>query len=440
MSIYQKFIFLFLVLGSATLSFGEPIDLITKKLSTSIDQSKPEAIKLLKDLVDINSQTEQVKGVRQVGMLLEAQLRTLGFDTYWEEMPTEMNRAGNLFGVKKGNKGKRLLLIGHLDTVFPGGKNSFQPLSNHWAQGVGVSDMKGGDVVIIEALKALNRFNLLDDTTIRVAFIGDEENAGYPINTARAELKKLAQESDVVLDFESGPPSLGRRGVTSWELLTVGIQQHSSLIFQPDVGSGAIFELARILNAFAKELSHVENLTINSGIVLGGSEIDYRSPQKKVEGSGKFNVIAKMAYAGGDLRYISLEQKNDTQSKMKQIVDNHFPHTKANITFTQVIPPMTPNQAGEKLLSQYNEIRVLLKKPVLEPLPPKLRGGGDISYVADIIPAGLVGLGPLGKDEHSTNEEVDLDSLHDASKQAAILIYRLTHHYPNLNLDFQNKP
>lgn len=422
----MKFIFFLMLMLISSCSFSEPLSL-AHEINNYINKNKNEANLFLETVVNIDSQTKHLNGVKEVGAKFENELKSLGFKTYWEEMPKEMKRAGNLFGIRKGNKGKRLLLIGHLDTVFPSSpQHRFQYLPNNWAKGIGVSDMKGGDVVIIQALKALQSLNLLEDTTIAVAFMGDEENSGQPHTISRALLIKLAKESDVVLDFESGPPSLGRRGITRWTLETMGLQQHSSLIFQPQVGYGAIYEMARILNQFAYRFAHTENLTINPSIVCGGTSLNFNAEERSGTVSGQTNVVAKTGVASGDLRYISDNQKLQTEKTMNKIVHANYPHTKAKISFTDLTPPMTPNFQNVILLHKLQSINHFFTATKLSSLPPKLRGGGDISFIAKYVPAGLVGLGPIGKYEHSLDEIVDLNSMHTASKRAALLIYMLT--------------
>ena len=89
-----------------------------KKIILKVQEYNQESIDFLEKLVNINSGTLNLEGVKKVGMLLEKEFQAIEFDTRWIDMPTKMNRAGHLFASKKGSKGKKLLLIGHLDTVF----------------------------------------------------------------------------------------------------------------------------------------------------------------------------------------------------------------------------------------------------------------------------------------------------------------------------------
>src|SRR6266571_3127516 len=143
------------------------------------------------------------EGVREVGRIFRAEFDKLGFTTRWVDLPPAVQRAGHLVAAREGKQGKRLLLIGHLDTVFE--KDS--PVQR-WERkgdrirGPGVSDMKGGDVIIVEALRALAKLHALDNTSITIVFTGDEEKPGSPLEVARAELVSAAKRSDLALGFE----------------------------------------------------------------------------------------------------------------------------------------------------------------------------------------------------------------------------------------------
>ena len=143
-----------------------------KKIAGTVSQNAPEAIAFLEKVVNINSGTLNLKGVRQVGEVFGTAFEDIGFQTRWVSMPGEMNRAGHLFAETKGNTGKRLLLIGHLDTVFEEDSpfQEFERVNDTLAHAPGGNDMKGGDVIVLYALKALHAQGLLEDAQIIVAF------------------------------------------------------------------------------------------------------------------------------------------------------------------------------------------------------------------------------------------------------------------------------
>jgi glutamate carboxypeptidase len=244
-----------------------------------IDERSEQSIDLLERLVNINSGSLNLEGVRDVGAILDAELAQIGFDTRWIDFPAPVNRAGHLFAERTGSQGKRLLLIGHLDTVFEE-DDAFQTFERRESIGFGpgTDDMKGGDVVMVLALQALASIGALDDTTIRIIFTGDEERPGEPLELVRRDLIEAAKESDAVLGFEGGVrdaqgdwATTARRGSSGWTLRVTGTQAHSSRIFSDEVGAGAIFEAARILNEFYQVVRGEQYLTFNAGMIVGGT-------------------------------------------------------------------------------------------------------------------------------------------------------------------------
>ena len=188
---------------SASLAAHAELSPIEQKIVAAAKARAEVALQFLERTVNVNSGTMNHDGVREVGKMFRAEFDQLGFTTRWAEMPPAMQRAGHLVASREGNQGKRLLLIGHLDTVFE--KNSPVQLwdrKGDTVRGQGVSDMKGGDVIVVEALRALQSVGALDNTTIHIIFSGDEERVGEPINVARADMIALAKRSDIALAFE----------------------------------------------------------------------------------------------------------------------------------------------------------------------------------------------------------------------------------------------
>jgi len=138
-----------------------------KKLMEYIDANMPRAIELLKESVNVNSGTLNIEGVKKVGAIYRRELEKAGMQTEWVSMPDSIKRAGHLVAstLAKKPKGKKLFLIGHLDTVFEPDMpaNPFTMINDSTATGQGANDMKGGDVVMIIALQALQAQGLLKD-------------------------------------------------------------------------------------------------------------------------------------------------------------------------------------------------------------------------------------------------------------------------------------
>lgn len=414
--------FVFVIL-SATLSYAQKISTEEQKLVEYIDAHTGEAIALLEKTVNIESPTENLAGVKQVGAVFKAEFESLGFTAQWINMPAAMKRAGHLLAEKKGTKGKRLLLLGHIDTVLVGEK--FQRQGNK-AFGTGSSDMKAGDVAMYFALKALNATGALKDVSVIVLLTGDEEDSGDPVEISRGDMISAAKRSDLALSFENGGSSIAtvaRRGSSDWTLEVTARTGHSSQIFKQSMGNGAIFEAARIINQFYETLRGEEYLTFNPSVISGGTEVEIKD--QSLTTRGKTNVVPAKVIVRGDLRFITAEQKEAARAKMREIVGKSLPGTSAKITFYDGIPSMPPSEGNFKLLKQLDAVSQDLGFEKIEALGPGERGAGDIAYVTHLIP-GLDGLGATGGGAHARGEYSDLDTLPRQIKRAALLIYRLT--------------
>lgn len=417
-------------LGQTSL-FAAELSPVEQHIVQYVEQQQKQQLALLERLVNKNSGTTNIQGVRATGNMLEPLFKQMGFTTRWVNEPTSMHRAPTFIAERIGTKGKRLLLIGHLDTVFP--KNSpFQQFTRQGniAKGPGIVDDKGGDVVILYALKALHASHLLDNTTIRVVLTGDEEDSGKPTSISRKPLFDAAKQSDIALDFEcdisQDTATIGRRGISMWAIKTKGVQAHSALIFKPAIGYGAIYELSRILNTVREQFEHDNNVSVNTGLILGGTDVHYDKNKSQGNSFGKENVIAQTAMATGDFRFTSSAEQDATSKKMQAIVAQNLSGTKAEISIQNGIPAMAPTKQNADLLNHYSEVSEALGYGTVKPLPANLRGAGDISHIANLVSANLAGLGPLGAGIHSPNETLDIPSLSMQTKRTAIFIYQLT--------------
>ncbi len=407
----------------------------------AVDAETPAAIALLEKLVNINSGTMNLAGVVAMKDVVEPQIGEFGFKTHWEPMQSVTGRAGDLVAehlcpAGEGKCGKRMLLIGHLDTVFEP-SSSFQRYSivpgtdGKVATGPGVNDMKGGLVVMLTALQAMKAAGALDNAEIRIVLSGDEERHGEPLSFARRDMVEAAKKSDVALEFESGGrvagkdvQSISRRSAGVWKLETTGRSGHSSQVFGEQMGDGAIYEMVRILDAFRRELRE-PGLTYNVGLVLGGSTAKVNESGTAGEAAGKNNVVPPVAIATGDVRTLDNEQTARVKAKMEAIVRDHLPRTGATITFEDGYPAMAPTEASRAVLKELNGVNATLGLPPMEEMEPMLRGAGDIAFVAPYVP-GLVGTGAMGEGAHAEGETVFLDSIPTQAKRMALLMYRLS--------------
>ena len=409
---------------------AQKLSRIEKKIVAKVNSYEQEAIDFLEKMVNINSGTMNLEGVKAVGQEFNDAFQAIDFDTRWIEMPAEMNRAGHLFASINGDKGKKILLIGHLDTVFEA-DSPFQTFErkDSIAYAPGGNDMKGGDVVVLYALKALHELNLLKDASISVAFTGDEERTGKPLSISRKDLIDVAKASDIALGFETATgfnnATIARRGASGWKVETAGKRAHSSGVFSERTGAGAIFEMSRILHQFYEEVRGEDYLTFNPGNLLGGTFVDYAPLKSSGSAYGKTNVVAQTALVHGGLRFISEEQKENARAKMRSIVANHLPSTNATITFTDSYPAMGPTKENKALLKQLSDVSEALGFGKVAAYDPGRRGAADISFVADYVD-GLDGLGSMGSGAHTPQETINLKTFSDLIQRTAVFLYRLT--------------
>lgn len=419
-------VFLFFI--NINVSFGAVSEAEQGMIAFSKNE-KENAIQLLEKVVNINSGTMNHEGVKKVGDIFQAEFEALGLDTNWYDM-SEVNRSGHLFAEKQGD-GQCLLLIGHLDTVFEA-DSPFQTFEREgdMATGPGVNDMKGGNVVILYALKALQSVGALEDKNIIVALIGDEEKSGSPKSISRHHLVSAAQRCDLALGFEIatslGAATIARRGSSGWKLEVTGKRAHSSSVFSEQTGSGAIFEAARILNEFHDKVKGETYLTFNPGVILGGTEVEYDPTLNRGSSFGKTNVVAQKVVVHGGLRTISAEQEARARAKMKRVAqNNHHPQTSAEITFQDGYPAMSPTEGNQAVLNLLSDVSVDLGFGEVEAYDPGKRGAADISFVAPYVD-GIDGIGAEGNGAHTLDENIDLSTLPQLIQRAAILIHRLS--------------
>ncbi len=403
---------------------------IEKQILEKVDQNYKETLLLLEETVNINSGTFNLEGVRKVGEVFEREFQKIGFQTEWVSLPDSLKRAGHFVATKKGSKGKKLFFIGHLDTVFEKDMPfyPFTMVNDSTAKGQGVNDMKGGNVMVFATLKALNDLGLLKDKSITVYFTGDEENAGSPSWVSRLDFVERAKQADYALGYETAQgfniATIARRGASGWTLKTTGNQVHSSGVFRPSVGYGAIYEAARILNEFREELAGENYLTFNPGQIIGGSDIDYDEETGSGSALGKTNIVSREALVTGDLRFLGEEQKERIREKMKTIVSRNLSGTKAEISFEDGIPSMPPTDGNMALVKILSKLSQDMGFGEVKAGDPGSRGAGDISYVADYLDC-IDGLGASGTGAHSPAETINMKEYPALVKRSSLFVYRL---------------
>lgn len=408
---------------------------VEKKIAKGVDTYNPTAIKLWEEVVNVNSGTMNFDGVRKVGQIFKARFDELGFTTRWVD-GAPFNRAGHLIAEHKGSaSSKTILLIGHLDTVFELSSpfQTFKWVNDSTVHGPGVGDMKGGDVIIVEALTALKDADALKDMNIIVVMSGDEELSGDPLALARHDLIEAAKTADIAIGFEDGDgrfesANISRRSSSDWELKVTGVPSHSSQIFTEKIGAGAIYEASRILMGFYDGLSKEKDLTFNPGVILGGTTVEHNADQKGGTAFGKDNVVSKDVVVTGDIRAVSPEQLKRAQTVMMDVVSKHLPKTNAEIKFSEGYPPLAPTAGNQQLLGLFEQISKDLGFGTVKAVNPRDAGAADISFTSGYVDMALDGLGPRSAGGHTVNETADPRTIPMEAKRAAVLLYRLTNY------------
>ncbi len=402
-----------------------------KVMVQTVVAEQERSIALLEKLVNQNSGSLNVAGVNVVGDMVRAELEPLGFKVDWIDM-SATGRAGHLVATHKG-KGKNVLLIGHMDTVFEP-DSPFQKFERDGARatGPGIGDDKGGVVVIIAALRAMKAAGALKDANVTVFLTGDEERSGEPLQVARRDLIAAGKVADYAIEYEElivdegrDYATVARRGAAGWTLTTGGKTGHSGGIFNDTMGYGAIYEMTRILDRFREELRE-PNLTYNVGVIAGGTPATIDAEGFRATASGKTNIIPETAIARGDLRALTPEQEARAREKMQAIVKEHLPQTTARLEFADdAYPSMAPTEGNRALLAKLNAVNRDLGLPEMGEWDPARRGAADSSFVAADVDI-IAGMGAAGEGSHAEGESIDLDALKRQAQRSAVLISRLS--------------
>ena len=426
----MKKILLLIVFGCSQSLWAQTLSPLEQKIVDAVNNKMAYAEALLKESVDINSGTLNIAGVKKVGDVFAREFSKAGLTPEWVPLPDSLRRAGHLVATRKGTKGKKLFLIGHLDTVFEPDMppNPYRRLNDSTATGQGVNDMKGGDVVAIIALQVLEELGLLKDAYIVAYFTGDEERSGSPTSVSRKDFIDRAKTCDIALGFEGASGlrnvATARRGSSGWELKVAAKTGHSATIFTPNAGYGAIYEAARILNSFREELSTEKYLTFNPGIIIGGSEMSYNEKTAKGDAIGKTNIISPAVRVTGDLRFLTEKQKIAAREKMTAITQRNLSGTSATIRFKDGIPAMEPTEGNDAIRAVISDVTVAMGLGPTVAGDPGSRGAGDISYVAKYL-SGVDGLGASGRGAHAPGETINLKEFPLLIQRTALLIHRL---------------
>lgn len=359
----------------------------------------------LENFVNLDSGTHDRVQVEAAGGYAASMFEKSGCKVEWLESPDP--DIGNTYVARASGPGmRRVLLLGHHDTVFDAGTSNDRPYRSDGkrAYGPGVSDMKSGVTLGAYAIRLL--LNAGFDDFAEIVFCGNpDEEIGSP--TSRAIIEREAASADVVLVLEPGraPGAIQttRKGVGMFELHVMGRASHAGS--QPEAGRSAVVELAHKTIALSELTDYERGTTVNVGVVRGGS---------------RRNVVAESAQALIDLRVVSRDQGNEAVDAIERIAKRtHVDGTTTTLLGGLNRPAMEKNAGTHVALDVGWEI---VRELGLEPQEISSGGGSDGNFTAALGVPTLDGLGPVGRDAHSVDEWIDLESLADRMTLVAGLI------------------
>lgn len=369
------------------------------------DARLPDMLRLLKQLVETESPSHNKAAVDRVATLVIQECHRLGANV--EVAPNAQTgdhviARWNAHAPAAGNRGS-ILLLHHMDTVFPLGMLERMPFysKDDKTYGPGVLDMKGGIVITLAALAALQESKMLS-RPVTALFTSDEEIGS---GTSRALIERLAGQAAVALVLESGLVNgaikVWRKGVGDFVVRARGRAAHAG--GEHEKGRNAIRELAHQVLEIEKLTDYQAGTTVNVGVIRGGTVT---------------NVVPDEAVAEGDIRILVPEEAARIEAALKALRPA-FPDTAVEVTVEFNRPPMPFNEANQAALAKAQKIAAA---EGIELKADGSGGGSDGNFVAPLGVPVLDGLGAVGADYHSEREWIYTASLASRARLVAALI------------------
>ncbi len=378
-------------------------DEIAKRLSY-FQERKDQIIQTIRQLVETESPSENKEGVDRLGTLLAGRFESLGGHAKFHRVPNFGDHLQVDFAGASG--GKPVMLLGHLDTVYPMGTLATMPcrVGDGRLWGPGSFDMKSGIALMLHAIEALRAWH--EDKLPRpvtVLLVSDEEVGS---DTSRLITENLAKKSAAVLVLEpshgpKGALKTARKGIGEYLLKVTGKAAHSGLDFEK--GQSAILELARQIIAVSKRIDLKRGLTLNVGTVQGGTRV---------------NVIPAEASAVLDVRVARKQDAAGIDRKLHSLKPFNR-KCKLEITGAMNRPPMERTPAVAALYKKAVEIAKQLGWKLEE---AAVGGGSDGNFTAALGIPTLDGLGGVGEGAHAMHESIVISELPKRAVLLAALI------------------
>ncbi|EAX48780.1 peptidase dimerisation domain protein [Thermosinus carboxydivorans Nor1] len=376
------------------------------KILDAIAAKEQTMLRFLESLVNIDSGIDNPEGIDQVARLVGGKLAELGFAVEYLEYP---GACTHVLARKKGTGDKQVMIMGHMDTVFPKGTAAARPFTvkDGKAYGPGVLDMKGGITAALFALEAMYEHGW-NDKNITVFFCGDEETA-HPKTNAVEIFEREARGKDAVFNMESGRPDggvvIGRKGVIIPELTVKGRAAHAGN--EPEKGASAVLELAYKTIDLHNLTNPETGTTVNVGVFRGGVAQ---------------NVVPPEAYAKVDIRFTKVEEAEKVLQAVREIAARTYvPGTETVLTGDEIV--FMPMETTDKVLSLFKLVQEQGRKLGIEEIGGFVVGGGsDAAWTTRVGAPTVCSMGPRGGLNHSEREYIEIDGLIERAKLLALCI------------------
>jgi glutamate carboxypeptidase len=385
---------------------------------TRVQQEKAPYLETLRELVSIESGSGDLDGVTRIGELIAGRLRALGGEVEVVAPPADMVRFENtppqvgqaVVARFRGTGTKRILLLAHMDTVYPKGMLAQQPfrVDGDRAYGLGIADDKHGVALILHTLSTLKALNVTDYGLITALINADEEvsSAG-----SRALITRLGSEHDLVMSFEGGGEDdnirLATQGIAAVQLKVTGRASHAGAA--PEQGRNALIELAHQILQMTDLSDEATGTKMNWTLASAGSAR---------------NVIPALAQATADVRVVHVADYDGIERKIRErMKSQRIRDAKVDIVFERTRPPMEPGERSRRVAEQarriYAEVGATLQ---IHDVPTG--GGTDAAFAALQTTAPVIeGFGLKGFGAHSNDAEyVEVPSIEPRLYLAARLI------------------
>jgi glutamate carboxypeptidase len=376
-------------------------------MDTFLKQKESEMLELLERLVNIDSGSYVKKGIDEVGELLKKEYENLGLQV---EVHHQDNFGDNITIRHPESEEASIIIVAHMDTVFPDGTAVIRPFSrdDKKAYGPGVIDMKASQVSVLYAIKALIESGDESYKNVHIVLNGDEEIGS---ESSRELIKGVAQGKKYALIVEPGRADGSvvsqRKGGGRFSMTIKGKGAHSGV--EPEKGRSAIEELARKIVKLHALNNYEEGLTVNVGLVEGGTSV---------------NTVAPIAVGHIDVRVVTMEQAEQVSKAIRDICSTpDVEGTTIELSGGVTRPPMFPNEKSQQLLDIIKEVGREIGVDVRD---TKTGGGSDGNFTAAMGVATIDGLGPVGGNAHSDQEYLDIDTFVERTLLLAKTIKRLS--------------